>query len=86
MLKIWTLDRQFKTAKFNDKITIDISRPFTGEAGLARGLSGGFSTIPPYNTGGNLDSKHNTVGSKLFLPVEVKGALFSLGDGHAAQG
>lgn len=37
-------------------------------------------------TGGNMDTKHITKGSKLYLPVQVKGALFSLGDGHAAQG
>jgi acetamidase/formamidase len=33
-----------------------------------------------------MDTKHITKGSKLYLPVQVKGALFSLGDGHAAQG
>lgn len=85
-LKVWRIDDTTKTAKFNDKITIDTSRPFTGEAGLARGLDGAFSTIPPYKTGGNLDTRHVPVGSKLYLPVEVPGALFSLGDGHAAQG
>ncbi|OJA14547.1 hypothetical protein AZE42_03167 [Rhizopogon vesiculosus] len=36
--------------------------------------------------GGNIDTKHVTVGSTLFLPIEVEGALFSIGDGHAAQG
>lgn len=36
--------------------------------------------------GGNLDCRHIPVNSKLFLPIEVTGALFSLGDGHAAQG
>ncbi|EIM84712.1 acetamidase/formamidase [Stereum hirsutum FP-91666 SS1] len=61
-------------------------RPFMGEMGVARGVDGAFSTIPPYNTGGNIDTRHVTVGSKLFLPVEVEGALFSVGDGHAAQG
>lgn len=33
-----------------------------------------------------MDTKHIVKGSKLYLPIQVKGALFSLGDGHAAQG
>jgi len=44
------------------------------------------STIPPYETGGNIDCKHITAGSILYLPIKVSGALFSCGDGHAAQG
>jgi hypothetical protein len=50
-----------------------------------------FCPIPVFlifyaTRGGNMDTKHITKGSKLYLPVQVKGALFSLGDGHAAQG
>ena len=33
-----------------------------------------------------MDTRHLTRGVTLYLPVEVEGALFSLGDGHAAQG
>jgi acetamidase/formamidase len=33
-----------------------------------------------------MDTKHLTKGARLYLPVEVEGALFSIGDGHAAQG
>ncbi|TFY73289.1 hypothetical protein EWM64_g10723, partial [Hericium alpestre] len=61
-------------------------RPFCGEMGVARAAKGAFSTIPPYHTGGNIDTRHVVAGSTLYLPVEVKGALFSCGDGHAAQG
>jgi acetamidase/formamidase len=61
-------------------------RPFLGIMGLAPGEDGEFSTIPPYATGGNIDCKHITVGSTLYLPIKVEGALFSCGDGHAAQG
>lgn len=43
-------------------------------------------TIPPYRHGGNLDTKYLTRGARLYLPVEVAGALFSMGDGHGAQG
>ena len=42
--------------------------------------------VPPYATGGNIDTKHITAGSRISLPVQVEGALFSLGDGHALQG
>ena len=44
------------------------------------------STIPPTEAGGNMDTRHLTAGTRLWLPVQVPGALFSLGDGHAAQG
>jgi acetamidase/formamidase len=59
--------------------------PFCGVLGLA---SPGEprSTIPPTETGGNMDTRHLTAGTRLWLPVQVPGALFSLGDGHAAQG
>jgi acetamidase/formamidase len=60
--------------------------PFCGEIGLAPAAPGPHSTIPPYRHGGNMDTKHLTRGCTLYLPVEVEGALFSLGDGHAAQG
>ena len=46
----------------------------------------GLRTIPPRETGGNLDIRRLTVGSTLLLPVHVPGALFSLGDVHFAQG
>lgn len=60
--------------------------PFLGVVGVAREEERELSTIPPYETGGNIDCKHITAGSTLYLPVKVKGALFSCGDGHAAQG
>ena len=46
----------------------------------------GLRTIPPRENGGNLDVKQITKGSTLQLPVAVEGALFSVGDGHFAQG
>ncbi|KZT30068.1 Formamidase [Neolentinus lepideus HHB14362 ss-1] len=85
-LKIWKLNKDEGFAWFNEAKGIKIPlRPFAGEMGVARGVKGSYSTIPPYNTGGNIDTKHVTVGSTLFLPIEVEGALFSTGDGHAAQ-
>jgi acetamidase/formamidase len=59
--------------------------PFCGVLGLA---SPGEprSTIPPTIWGGNMDTRHLTAGARLWLPISVPGAAFSLGDGHAAQG
>ena len=48
--------------------------------------AGGLRTIPPRETGGNLDVRQLVAGSKLLLPVQVDGALFSAGDLHFAQG
>jgi formamidase len=46
----------------------------------------GLRTLPPRENGGNMDVKQLTAGAKLFLPVNVPGALFSTGDAHFAQG
>ena len=70
---------------YTDLLIVPI-KPFLGVVGLAHEAAGEFSTIPPYETGGNIDTKHIVQGSTLYLPVKVKGALFSCGDGHAAQG
>lgn len=61
--------------------------PFFGVMGVAPPAHWGrISTIVPRAHGGNLDNKELRPGSSLFLPVHVPGALFSCGDGHAAQG
>jgi len=61
-------------------------RPFLGVMGVARAEDGAFRTRPPGPFGGNLDVRELCAGSKLYLPVFNAGALFSCGDGHAAQG
>jgi acetamidase/formamidase len=60
--------------------------PFFGVLGVAPSIPGIHATRPPRVGGGNIDCKDLTVGSTLFLPIQVPGALFSFGDGHAAQG
>jgi acetamidase/formamidase len=61
--------------------------PFFGSIGVAPPiLSGRISSGPPGWHGGNLDNKDLVVGSVLYLPVHVPGALLSIGDGHAMQG
>ncbi len=62
------------------------TRPFPGTIGVALAEPGTHSVVPPRSQGGNLDIRDLTRGSRLYLPVAVPGALFSLGDTHAAQG
>lgn len=61
-------------------------KPFTGTIGVAQAEPGLHSVVPPRQTGGNLDIRDIAKGTVLYLPVEVAGALFSVGDTHAAQG
>jgi acetamidase/formamidase len=85
-LKIWHLEGGADGwAEFAPGIRVPLA-PFCGEIGLAPGKPGALSTIPPYRHGGNMDTKHLTKGARLYLPVEAAGALYSMGDGHAAQG
>lgn len=61
-------------------------KPFCGTIGLAPAEVGQHSVVPPRRVGGNLDIRDLAAGTELYLPVEVKGGLFSVGDTHAAQG
>jgi acetamidase/formamidase len=60
--------------------------PFMGIMGMPPDDPGRHSTVTPFPSGGNLDCKELTAGSTLYLPIPVEGGLFSVGDGHAAQG
>jgi acetamidase/formamidase len=61
-------------------------KPFAGTIGNALAEAGHHSVVPPRRVGGNLDIRDLNAGTTLYLPVEVAGALFSVGDTHAAQG
>ncbi len=61
-------------------------KPFTGTIGNALAEPGAHSIVPPRRVGGNMDIRDLAAGATLWLPVEVAGALFSVGDTHAAQG
>jgi acetamidase/formamidase len=61
-------------------------KPFAGTIGVAPAEPGLHSIVPPRRVGGNMDIRDIAAGTELFLPVEVSGALFSVGDTHAAQG
>jgi len=73
------------SAEFLPGVRIPLA-PFCGEVGVAPPTEGAFSTIPPDVYGGNMDTRHLTAGTKLYLPVFAPGGRLSLGDGHAAQG
>ena len=62
-------------------------RPFFGVMATAPPRAWGtVSSIQPRQFGGNMDNKELTAGTTLYLPVFVDNALFSVGDGHGAQG
>ncbi len=70
---------------FTDTIKVPIT-PFLGTMGVGPEKAEGQVIMPPGTFGGNMDTRHLTVGTKLYLPVQVAGAMFSCGDAHAAQG
>ena len=84
-LRVSEVDAGSRTVRFADGIALPY-RPFPGTIGVAPAEPGEHSIVPPSRFGGNMDTKHLRGGTTLFLPVGVDGALFSLGDTHAAQG
>ena len=83
---ILRLDRKQMTAEFAPGIVIPL-RPFFGSMGVAPDPAAGrVSSNPPGRHAGNLDNRELVAGSTLYIPVFARGALFEIGDGHAAQG
>jgi acetamidase/formamidase len=84
--KIIPLDRKKMTAEFLPGIVIPL-KPFYGSLGIAPAPDvGRLSSNPPGRHAGNLDNRELVAGSTLYIPVFARGALFEIGDGHAAQG
>jgi acetamidase/formamidase len=82
-LFIWQLDEESTDSLAPAVVPL---RPFCGIMGVAPAAPGEIRTRPPGTFGGNVDVKDLAAGSTLYLPVFNEGALFSLGDVHAAQG
>lgn len=82
---IWELNDVTSIATNSAGMTVTM-RPFMGVMGMPPAESGIHPTATPRLTGGNIDCKELTAGSTLYLPMAVDGGLFSVGDGHAAQG
>jgi acetamidase/formamidase len=85
-LHLWSYDVAGKEpALFSSNARVPL-KPFAGTIGLAPAEPGLHSVVPPRRVGGNLDIRDLAAGTVLYLPVEVEGALFSVGDTHAVQG
>ena len=85
-MKIIPLDKEKMIGHFAEGIDIPL-HPFFGSMGVAPPKEvGKWNSAPPWIHGGNLDNKELVAGTSLFIPVHIKGALFEIGDGHAAQG
>jgi acetamidase/formamidase len=85
-MRIVNLDQTKMLGHFSEGIEIPL-HPFFGSVGVAPPKEAGrWNSAPPWIHGGNLDNKELIAGTTLYLPVHVKGALFEIGDGHAAQG
>jgi acetamidase/formamidase len=83
---VYRYDAKHKVALLKEGVEIPL-KPFMGVMALSPPAdTGRVSSIPPAFFGGNLDIKHLTKGTTLFLPVSVPGGLFTTGDGHGAQG
>jgi acetamidase/formamidase len=85
-MKIIPLDARKKVAHFAPGIEVPL-HPFFGSMGVAPPpASGRVNSAPPGIHAGNLDNKELVAGTTLYIPIHVQGALFEVGDGHAAQG
>jgi acetamidase/formamidase len=82
-LFLWELEAQVSRSLVPAVVPL---RPFCGVMGVAPSEDGEFRTRPPGVFGGNLDVRELCSGATLYLPVLNRGALFSAGDPHAAQG
>jgi acetamidase/formamidase len=85
--RIIPINREAKTATIAPGVVVPVTRPFFGVMGVApmpvmRRISSG----PPGVHTGNIDNKDIGAGATLYMPVYATGALFSVGDAHAAQG
>jgi acetamidase/formamidase len=84
-LNISKVDAETKKVAFMFDVTLPF-QPFPGTIGVAPEPRGQHPTLVPTKWGGNMDIKHLRAGTTLYLPVAVDGALFAVGDTHAAMG
>jgi acetamidase/formamidase len=75
----------FQATDSNFKVQFPL-KPFLGCIGVAPASGEVRSSLVPAEFGGNMDAPEVSPGNTLYLPVNVKGALFYFGDGHAAMG
>jgi len=84
-LQIRQIPLEGEWAIISERIKVPIE-PMIGCIGLAP-ASGSSSTVTPaYPWGGNLDLRELGSGGTIYLPIQVPGAMLSIGDLHAAMG
>jgi acetamidase/formamidase len=85
--RIIAINRETRTAEVAPGVMIPLTAPFFGTMGVAPPPAlGRISSSPPGVHTGNIDNKDVRAGTTLYMPVHAAGALFSVGDGHGAQG
>jgi acetamidase/formamidase len=85
--RIIPINREARTAEIAPGVVVPLTRPFFGTMGVAPlPAMGRISSAPPGIHTGNLDNKDLVAGTTVYMPVNAPGALFSVGDAHAAQG
>ena len=85
--RLLRMDLDKKISEVAEGVVVSVANPFFGTMGVAPEREAGrISTVPPGAYAGNMDNKDLGAGSILYIPVNVEGALFSAGDGHAVQG
>src|SRR3984893_2338672 len=84
--RVFFIDPAKKAVEFAPGVSVPV-KPFWGVIGVAPPRSmGRVPSGPPNVFGGNMDKHDLQPGTSLFLPVHARGALISVGDGHAVQG
>ncbi|GAA0254217.1 acetamidase/formamidase family protein [Cryptosporangium japonicum] len=87
---IYDLDRVARTVRYralDSDFVVDLPLdPMHGTVGVAPALGEVRNSLAPGDWGGNMDTPEMRAGVTCYLPVNVPGALFSFGDGHARQG
>jgi acetamidase/formamidase len=87
---IYQLDSVRRTVGFqaaHSDLTIELPlEPMLGTVGVAPPGGEVRSSLVPERFGGNMDTPQMKAGTTCFLPVNVEGAIFSIGDGHYRQG
>lgn len=81
----WRIDGDTCFSAELDQVSVPFE-PHPGVVGVAPREDGRINTTPPRANGGNLDVRDMVIGSTIWMPVLVEGALFATGDCHAAQG
>jgi acetamidase/formamidase len=85
--RVIAINREARTAEVAPGVVIPLTAPFFGTMGVAPPPAlGRIGSGPPGVHVGNIDNKDVRAGTTLYLPIHAAGGLFSVGDGHAAQG